>query len=67
MSIELDEFVHQPIEGLLYDLNILPEVIYHQLNKSDLSCEEQLYAANTYACMLVIKRLKEIIDKKELT
>jgi len=53
----LEEFISQPIDGLLYDLNRLPEVI--------LTFIEDPKWVNDYAVYLVIKRLKEMVDKKD--
>ena len=53
MVIDLDEFISQPIEGILYDLNKLPEVI--------MSIPKNPNIIDDYATYLVIKRLKETI------
>jgi len=53
----LEEFIKQPTDGLLYDLNRLPEVV--------LTFLEDPKWVNDYAVYLVIKRLKEIVDKKD--
>jgi len=53
----LDEFIAQPLDGLLYDLNRLPEVV--------LSLIEDPKWVNDYAVYLVIKRLKEKLDGGE--
>jgi len=53
----LEEFIKQPIVGLLYDLNRLPEVV--------LTFIEDPKWVNDYAVYLVIKRLKEMVDKKD--
>ena len=50
----LDEFIAQPIDGLLYDLNRSPEVV--------LTFIDDPKWVNDYAVYLVIKRLKEKLD-----
>jgi hypothetical protein len=47
-SVDIDEFLKQPIEGVLYDLNRLPEVV--------LSNIEDPKWVNDFAVFLVIKR-----------
>jgi hypothetical protein len=54
-SILLDEFIKQPTDGLLYDLNRSPEVILTRKYKDP-------KWINDYAVYLVIKRLKEFYD-----
>jgi len=49
-SIKLNKFIQQPIEGILYDLNKLPETI--------LTHTDNLKWINDYAAYLVIKELK---------
>jgi len=56
MSAKLDEFVEQRIEGLLYDLNRLPEVVFTYMDDPKW--------VNDYAVYLVIKKLKELLDAK---
>ena len=53
----LDEFIAQPIDGLLYDLNRSPEVV--------LTFIDDPKWVNDYAVYLVIKRLKEKLDGGE--
>ncbi len=53
----LDSFITQPVEGILYDLNRSPEVV--------LTFIDDPKWINDYAVYLVIKRLKEELDKKE--
>jgi hypothetical protein len=50
----IDDFISQPIVGLLYDLNRLPEVV--------LTFIDDPKWVNDYAVHLVIKRLKEKAD-----
>lgn len=50
---DIDELIKQPIDGLLYDLNRLPEVIMSNFDKR---------SVNDYAMMMVLKRLKEMVD-----
>ena len=52
----LDEFVSQPTQGLLYDLNRSPEVV--------LTFIDSPKWVNDYAVYQVIKRLKEMVDEK---
>ena len=54
MSADLDSFVKQPIDGLLYDLNRGPEVV--------LSFISDPKWINDYAVSLVIRRLKEKLE-----
>jgi hypothetical protein len=54
MVTNLEEFIKQPIEGILYDLNRLPEVIMTFIDDPKW--------VNDYAVYLVIKRLKELLD-----
>lgn len=54
----LDEFIAQPTEGLLYDLNRSPEVV--------LTFIDDPKWVNDYAVYLVIKRLKEKLDGVEV-
>ena len=51
MSADIDEFLKQPLEGILYDLNRLPEVV--------LTFIDDPKWVNDYAVYLVIKKLKE--------
>ena len=50
-SMKIDDIINQPIEGLLYDLNRLPETIWTYLDDPKW--------VNDYACYLVIKKLYE--------
>lgn len=52
----LDEFVQQPVEGILYDLNRLPEVV--------LTFIDDPKWVNDFAVQMVIKRLREKLDDK---
>jgi len=56
MEMNLDEFVKQPIDGILYDLNRSPEVI--------LTFIDNPKWVNDYAVYLTIKRLKELLAEK---
>ena len=53
----LDKFIAQPVDGLLYDLNRSPEVV--------LTFIDDPKWVNDYAVYLVIKRLKEKLDGGE--
>jgi hypothetical protein len=55
--VKLDDFIKQPIGGLLYDLNRLPEVVLMFIDDPKW--------VNDYAVYLVIKRLKELLESKE--
>lgn len=60
-SMPLDDFISQPTDGLLYDLNRLPEVVMTFV-------EDESYGmkwVNDYAVYLVIKRLKEKLDAQK--
>lgn len=59
MAADIDEFIKQPLGGMLYDLNRLPEVI--------LTFVDDPKWVNDYACYLVIKRLKEFYDAQQQT
>jgi hypothetical protein len=48
-SAEMDNFVSQPVEGILYDLNRLPEVVLTYIDDPKW--------VNDYAVQLVIKKL----------
>jgi hypothetical protein len=51
----INEFIKQPLEGILYDLNRLPEVILS-------TAKDNRFWVNDYAMMVVVKRLFELID-----
>ena len=55
MFTDLDEFIKQPVDGLLYDLNRLPEVV--------LTFIDDPKWVNDYAVYLVIKKLKELLEE----
>ena len=57
MAAPLDGFINQGIDGLLYDLNRLPE--------TTLTLVDDPKWVNDYAVYLVIKRLKERLDALE--
>ena len=54
--IALDEFVQQSAQGILYDLNRLPEVA--------LAFSDDPKWVNDYAVGLVIARLKDMLNEK---
>lgn len=54
-SANIDEFIKQPTDGILYDLNRSPEVV--------LTFIDDPKWVNDYAVYLVIKRLKEKVDE----
>jgi hypothetical protein len=54
MDAYIDDFIKQPLEGMLYDLNRLPEVTMTMINNPKW--------INDYAVYLVIKKLKEFYD-----
>lgn len=51
----LDEFIDQPADGILYDLNRLPEVVMTFIDDAKW--------INDYAVSMVIKRLREKLDE----
>ena len=55
-AIDINQFISQPIDGLLYDLNRGKETILAFL-------DEDNKWINDYAVNLVITRLKEFYDK----
>jgi len=54
MEADVDTFIKQPLDGILYDLNRSPEVI--------LTFIDNPKWINDYAVYLVIKKLKEFYD-----
>ena len=56
-SSDLDAFISQPTNSLLYDLNRSPE--------TTLTLKDGRRWINDYAVYLVIKRLKEMVDAKD--
>lgn len=54
-AVDLKAFCDQPVDGLLYDLNLLPEVILNNI--------EDPRWINRYATMLVIKQLVDQINQ----
>lgn len=50
----IDDFIAQPTEGILYDLNRSPEVV--------LTFIDDPKWVNDYAVSMVIKRLKEMLE-----
>lgn len=59
MVAPLDEFIKQPIEGILYDLNRLPEVVLTFIHDPKW--------VNDFAVYMVIKRLREQCTALEST
>jgi len=57
VSVELDEFIKQPVDGLLYDLNRLEEV--------SLTFIDDPKWINDFAVALVIRELKSKITRLE--
>ena len=55
-SIDLDEVIKQPTEGLLYDLN--------RDRMTILTWIDDKKWINDFACMKVIEKLKNEVDKK---
>jgi hypothetical protein len=56
MAADLNEFIKQPADGILYDLNRLPEVVLTFLDDPKW--------VNDFAVSLVIRKLKEELDGK---
>lgn len=54
---DLDEFIKQPAEGILYDLNRDSATVLTFIDKPKW--------VNDYAVGLVIEKLKSLLDKKE--
>lgn len=59
MEIDIDEFIKQPIEGILYDLNRDFPTILTFLNAGNLKW------INDFAVAMVISKLKEHYDKNK--
>jgi len=57
-AVNLKKFVEQPTEGILYDLNRLPEVV--------LTFIDDPKWVNDYAVSLVITELKSQLEKKQI-
>lgn len=57
MSMDIDEFIKQPLDGILYDLNRSPEVIMTFIDDPKW--------VNDYAVYLVIKKLWELVNSTE--
>lgn len=51
----IDKFIRQPVDGILYDLNRLPEVVMTYIDDPKW--------VNDYAVYLVIKNLKELTEE----
>ena len=58
MTYDLDSFIKQPAEGILYDLN------RNRATTLTLASEENLRWVNDYAVAVVITKLKEELEKK---
>jgi len=56
IAADLNEFIKQPADGILYDLNRLPEVVLTFLDDPKW--------VNDFAVSLVIRKLKEELDGK---
>jgi len=56
VAYKIDHIIAQPLEGLLYDLNRLPEGIHTLIVNSP---KFDYRWVNDYACYLVIKKLHE--------
>ena len=56
MEVDLNEFIKQPAEGMLYDLNRDVVTILTFIDKPTW--------INNFACMVVIEKLKEYYDKE---
>jgi len=54
-EMEIDNFLSQPVEGILYDLNLLPESIII----------DSLDNLKRHAYYLAIERLKELLETKD--
>ena len=58
MTCDLNAFINQPAEGILYDLN------RDKATTLTLASEENLRWVNDYAVAVVITKLKEELEKK---
>jgi 3-deoxy-D-manno-octulosonate 8-phosphate phosphatase KdsC-like HAD superfamily phosphatase len=56
MSADVEEFITQPVDGILYDLNRLPEVV--------LTYIDDIKWVNDFAVQLVIKKLYKVMQEK---
>lgn len=54
MSMDLDEFIKQPVDGILYDLN--------RLEETSLTFIDDPKWVNDFAVALVIRKLKEMLE-----
>jgi hypothetical protein len=59
MSVDLDKFISQPTEGLLYDLNRDRVTCLTWLDDSEVG----KFWINNFAAMLVITKLKEMLEE----
>ena len=57
ISVDIDEFIKQPVDGILYDLNRLEEVVLTFINEPKW--------VNDFAVALTIRRLKDRIGELE--
>lgn len=56
-EIDINDLVNQPVDGILYDLNRNGETI--------LTFIEDIKWVNDYACNLVIKKLKSLLEMEQ--
>lgn len=59
-SYNLDDFIEQSIEGILYDLGLIRSELLRKLSQNNK--QEALKYVNQFAAMRVISKLKETID-----
>lgn len=60
-TFNFEEFVKQPVDGLLYDLNMNKSTLLTFL--ADENQQEALKYVNQYAAARVIRKLKEEVDE----
>lgn len=57
MIADLNDFINQPTDGILYDLNRLPEVVLTYIDDPKW--------INDYAVYLVISKLKSLLESQQ--
>lgn len=58
VTTHLDDFIQQPADGMLYDLNRDEVTALHFISNGDVKW------VNNYAVALVIRKLKDIIEQQ---
>jgi len=57
VKVNLDEFIRQPAEGMLYDLNRNKITVLHFITQGNMKW------VNNYAVALVIEKLREVVGR----